>query len=122
MIIMGLEEEYSRAYEHIKGVDWTKSKDPSKTFETNIRYLGGLLSAYDLKGEEFLLEKAIELADTVIMPAFDTPKRMPAAFVDVNTQVHIYNLLSDYINLSYFIAENLFKQIVLFWLNLALFN
>lgn len=96
---MGLEEDYLRAYEHIKGVDWSKSEDPSKTFETNIRYLGGLLSAYDLKGDAFLLKKAIELADTVIMPAFNTPKRIPAAFVDVKTQVHIFSLSSDHINL-----------------------
>lgn len=85
MIIMGLEEDYQRAFEHIKSIDWTKSHEPSKTFETNIRYLGGLLSAYDLKGESFLLEKARELAENVIMPAFNTPNRMPAAYVDVAT-------------------------------------
>lgn len=83
MIIMGLEEEYSRALEHIKKVDWTLSDSPSKTFETNIRYLGGLLAAYDLKQEPIFLEKAVEIADKVIMPAFDTPNRMPAAFVNV---------------------------------------
>ncbi|KAI9361502.1 glycoside hydrolase [Pilaira anomala] len=86
MIIMGLEEDYLRASDHIKAVNWRKSDEPSKTFETNIRYLGGLLSAYDLKGDEFLLTKAKELADSVIMPAFDTPNRMPAAFVNVTTQ------------------------------------
>lgn len=84
---MGLEEDYLRAYDHIKEIDWSKSNDHSKTFETNIRYLGGLLSAYDLKGDKFLLEKAKELADNVIMPAFETPNRMPAAFIDVKTQV-----------------------------------
>lgn len=83
MIIMGLEDEYQRAVEHITTVDWTVSPDPSKTFETNIRYLGGLLSAYDLRPEPVLLEKAKELADKVIMPAFNTPNRMPAAYVDV---------------------------------------
>jgi mannosyl-oligosaccharide alpha-1,2-mannosidase len=83
MIIMGLENEYQRALEHIKTVDWTVSHDPSKTFETNIRYLGGLLAAYDLRPDPILLERAQELADKVIMPAFDTPNRMPAAYVDV---------------------------------------
>ncbi|RCH84871.1 hypothetical protein CU097_000328, partial [Rhizopus azygosporus] len=85
MIIMGLEEEYNRALEHIKKVNWTLSDSPSKTFETNIRYLGGLLAAYDLKQEPIFLEKAVEIADKVIMPAFDTPNRMPAAFVNVTS-------------------------------------
>lgn len=85
MIIMGLEDDYQRALDHVKNVDWTKSKEPSKTFETNIRYLGGLLSAYDLRPDPILLDKAVDLAEKVIMPAFNTPNRMPAAFVNVNT-------------------------------------
>ncbi|CAO3649055.1 unnamed protein product [Mucor hiemalis] len=85
MIIMGLDTEYDRALEHIKNVDWTLSRDPSKTFETNIRYLGGLMAAYDLNGDKILLERARELAEKVIMPAFNTPNRMPAGFVDVKT-------------------------------------
>ena len=82
MIIMGLDNEYNRALEHVKKTDWTKSREASKTFETNIRYLGGLLSAYDLRPNPILLQKARELADYVIMPAFDTPNRMPAAYVN----------------------------------------
>lgn len=85
MLIMGLEEDYTRALEHIKSVNWSVSDSPSKTFETNIRYLGGLLSAYDLRGDPILLERAIELADKVIMPAFNTPNHIPSAFVDVET-------------------------------------
>ncbi|KAI8352831.1 glycoside hydrolase [Choanephora cucurbitarum] len=82
MIIMGLDNEYNKALEHVKKTDWTKSREASKTFETNIRYLGGLLSAYDLRPNPILLQKARELADYVIMPAFDTPNRMPAAYVN----------------------------------------
>ena len=40
-------------------------------FETVIRYLGGLLSAYALSGEKLLLDKADELA-TLLEPAFTT--------------------------------------------------
>ena len=85
MVIMGLEDDYNRAIEHIRTVNFRRSAEPSKTFETSIRYLGGLLSAYDLKGEPLLLEKAVELADYVIMPAFNTPNGIPAAYVDVAT-------------------------------------
>jgi len=45
-------------------------------FETTIGYLGGLLAAYDLSGDERLLEKSIELGD-LLYCAFDTPNRMP---------------------------------------------
>ncbi|KAI7853781.1 glycoside hydrolase [Circinella umbellata] len=85
MLIMGLEEEYQEALEHVKNVDWYSTTEPSKTFETNIRYLGGLLAAYDLRPDPVLLDKAVELAETVIMPAYDTANGMPAAYVDVKT-------------------------------------
>ncbi|KAI9498280.1 glycoside hydrolase [Zychaea mexicana] len=85
IIIMGLEEEYHQALEHVENVDWNSTKEPSKTFETNIRYLGGLLSAYDLRPNPIFLEKAVELAQNVILPAYDTPNGMPAAYVDVAT-------------------------------------
>ena len=45
-------------------------------FETTIRYLGGLLSAYALSGESILLEKAVELGDA-LLPAFSTPSGLP---------------------------------------------
>ena len=45
-------------------------------FETTIRYLGGLLSAYDFNGNKALLSKALELGD-MLYAAFDTPNRLP---------------------------------------------
>ena len=44
-------------------------------FETTIRYLGGILSAYDLSSKEVLLSKAFELGD-MLYAAFDTFKRL----------------------------------------------
>ncbi|KAI7879575.1 seven-hairpin glycosidase [Lichtheimia hyalospora FSU 10163] len=85
MIIMGLEDEYQQALQHVKYVNWNATNDASKTFETNIRYLGGLLAAYDLRPDQELLDKAIELADQVIMPAYNTPNGIPAPYVDVAT-------------------------------------
>lgn len=89
---MGLDDDYLRALEHIRNVDWRQSREPSKTFETNIRYLGGLLSAYDLKGDKILLDKAEELAENVIMPAFKTSNGIPSAYVDVGLQVELIQL------------------------------
>ncbi|KAB5559930.1 class I alpha-mannosidase [Coniochaeta sp. 2T2.1] len=46
------------------------------TFETSIRFLGGLLSAHDLSGDARLLAKARDVGD-MLYKAFDTPERMP---------------------------------------------
>lgn len=122
---MGLEDEYQRAVQHIETVDWTISPDPSKTFETNIRYLGGLLAAYDLRPEPVLLKKAQELADKVIMPAFNTPNRMPAAYVNVETYEKC-SIILLYTYLFYFLKKNVVDNLListkLFWQNSALFN
>lgn len=45
-------------------------------FETTIRVVGGLLSIYDLTGDQLYLTKAQELAD-LLMPAFNTPSGFP---------------------------------------------
>lgn len=51
-------------------------------FETNIRYLGGLMAAYDLSGRSVLLAKAVELGD-MLFAGFNTVSRMPVDFFDM---------------------------------------
>ncbi|KAL4820652.1 glycosyl hydrolase family 47-domain-containing protein [Aspergillus spinulosporus] len=80
--IMDLKEEFSMAVDYVKKIDFTTStKKEIPVFETAIRYLGGMLGAYDISGHKYdiLLEKSVELAD-VLMGAFDTPNRMPTLF------------------------------------------
>lgn len=63
-------------------IDFTTSpRSDIPMFETTIRYLGGLLAAYDVSGGKYktLLDKAVELAD-VLIGAFDTPNRMPVLY------------------------------------------
>lgn len=55
-------------------------------FETVIRYLGGLLSAYALSNELILLQKADELA-TKLAPVFNTPTGLPV--FGVNTVSYV---------------------------------
>ncbi|KAK0656575.1 glycoside hydrolase family 47 protein [Cercophora newfieldiana] len=76
--IMGLKKEFKQAVRMVAKIDWAKtdSRDCS-LFETTIRYLGGLLSAYDLSGEKVLLKKAAELGE-MLYAAFDTPNNLPA--------------------------------------------
>lgn len=50
------------------------------TFETTIRNLGGLLSAYGLTGDELFLEKAKDLGSRLLR-AFQADDLMPKAAV-----------------------------------------
>lgn len=77
--IMGLKKDFAAAVSALKKIDFTSTKQSElNVFETTIRYMGGLLSAYDLSGHRYgtLLEKATELGD-MLYHAFDTPNRMP---------------------------------------------
>lgn len=91
-IIMNLTDIAAAQLAHIASIDFTSStgKQPVSAFETTIRYLGGLLSAYDLLKSgfvepgtynpdhvELLLKQAVVLADQ-LQPRFDTPTGLPA--------------------------------------------
>ena len=83
--IAGLKDEFEEAAKAVKEIDFTYSpRNDIPVFETTIRYLGGLLAAYDVSGGHdgdypMLLEKAIELAE-ILMGIFDTPNRMPILY------------------------------------------
>lgn len=76
---MGLKDEFDDAYKAVMQIDFSTSKSPDiNLFETTIRHLGGLLSAYDTSEARYpgLLAQAISLG-TTLYAAFDTPNRMP---------------------------------------------
>jgi len=84
--IMGMKDEFEEALEIVAKIDFTITpKHEIPVFETTIRYLGGLLAAYDVSGgntesgHKILLEKAVELAE-ILMGVFDTPNHMPVLF------------------------------------------
>lgn len=83
--IMGLKDEFNEAYDGLKAIDFTTTPRPEiPVFETTIRYLGGLIAAYDVTGGHqgdypLLLKKAVELAE-ILMGVFDTPNRMPILY------------------------------------------
>ncbi|KIL65318.1 glycoside hydrolase family 47 protein [Amanita muscaria Koide BX008] len=71
MWIMGLREEFNHSLSHVASLNFTLP--PSKYmpfFETTIRYLGGLLSAYALSGSPILLSRADDLGQK-LLPAFN---------------------------------------------------
>jgi mannosyl-oligosaccharide alpha-1,2-mannosidase len=80
LIIMELWDEFHLAIDELQKIDFTGTEGCQiNLFETTIRHLGGLLSAYDLSGGKYriLIDKAVELAE-VLFTAFDTPNRMPS--------------------------------------------
>ena len=74
--LMGMKDEF---YE---GRDWVRDKlshdhvGQVSVFETTIRSLGGLLSAYDLSGDMAFLDKATDLGSRLVK-AFDSPTGLP---------------------------------------------
>ncbi|CAI2179364.1 7661_t:CDS:2 [Funneliformis geosporum] len=76
MWIMNLKAEFMNATDYLANVNFANSSMDISVFETTIRYLGGLLSAYELSGKEILLEKAIELGEAMLY-AFDSPSGLP---------------------------------------------
>ena len=85
--IMGLHEEFDEAVAAVGGIDFESSTSKIvSVFETTIRYLGGLLAAYDLSGLPLLLEKATHLGE-MLYAAFDTENRMPVSYWDWKSYV-----------------------------------
>lgn len=75
--IMGFKKEFHEAVDAVSRIDFGTSPHVTiSVFETTIRYLGGMLSAYDLSGEQVLLDKAIQIGE-MLYRAFDTNNNMP---------------------------------------------
>lgn len=76
LYIMGLDEQFQKAKGWVTdSLDFNKDVVAS-VFETTIRVVGGLLSAYDLAGDSIFLERAKQIADR-LLPAWNTPSGIP---------------------------------------------
>ncbi|KAK5137035.1 hypothetical protein LTR08_001044 [Meristemomyces frigidus] len=75
--IMGFKSEFEEAVTAAVQLDLsTSTTETINVFETTIRHLGGFLAAYDMSGDERLLDKAREFGEMLIR-AFDTPNHLP---------------------------------------------
>lgn len=84
MKLMGLDAEAADAKRLILDrLSFDRDLDV-QVFEVTIRLLGGLLSAYQLDGDEGFLRIAADLGDR-LLPAFDSPAGMPYRFVNLRT-------------------------------------
>lgn len=89
MLIMGLNDSFTEALNFTSNIDFNVSNTPDtvSVFETTIRYLGGMLSAYELSGNQFpvLIDKAKQVADKMAF-AWSLPgQKVPFGFIDFAT-------------------------------------
>ncbi|CBY34738.1 unnamed protein product [Oikopleura dioica] len=85
LYLMGLEEQFLEAREWIENdFKFDAEAIPAivSFFESNIRHLGGLLSIYQLTGDQLFLEKA-EMVGQVLEKAFKGEKGMPYGRLDL---------------------------------------
>ena len=84
MILMGLKDEADKTREYIvKNLSFDQDIEV-KNFEITIRLLGGLLSSYQLTGDERLLDLADNLGNR-LLPVFNSPTGMPYMYVNLKT-------------------------------------
>lgn len=81
LYIMGLMEEFNDAKQWVHESFRMNSRSDISVFEVNIRFVGGLLSAYFLSGDPVFKNQAKMVADK-LAPAFDTPTGIPYALVN----------------------------------------
>ncbi|KAL0967398.1 hypothetical protein UPYG_G00251720 [Umbra pygmaea] len=86
LYIMEMYEDFDMATEWVeKNLDFNVNAEVS-VFEVNIRFVGGLLSAYYLSGKEVFRRKAIELGEK-LLPAFKTPTGIPWALLNLKSGI-----------------------------------
>lgn len=83
--LMGMKDEFAR------GRDWVRDEFDFRVdmnvsfFETTIRVLGGLLSAYALSDDKVFLTKAEELGSVLLRASTDTPLGLPYGQINLAT-------------------------------------
>ncbi|XP_078512465.1 mannosyl-oligosaccharide 1,2-alpha-mannosidase IB [Lissotriton helveticus] len=86
LYIMGLLEEFREGQDWVQNnLDFSVNSEVS-VFEVNIRFIGGLLAAFYLSGQEVFKDKAVQLA-AKLLPAFNTPTGIPWAMVNLKSGV-----------------------------------
>uniref|UniRef100_A0A7E4VH17 alpha-1,2-Mannosidase n=1 Tax=Panagrellus redivivus TaxID=6233 RepID=A0A7E4VH17_PANRE len=85
LLIMGMNEEFAESREWVATeLSFDKDKFVS-LFETTIRVLGGLLSAYHLSGDALFLQKAEDIGSR-LAGALDSPSPIPYSDVNLRTR------------------------------------
>ena len=92
LLILDFKSEFKSAVDAIDrhvSFEYTEAEEIN-VFETTIRYLGGLISAFDMSGDRRLLRKAQDAGD-MLYKAFDTPNRLPVTHWDMHAAAKGHN-------------------------------
>ncbi|KAK9507576.1 hypothetical protein O3M35_007402 [Rhynocoris fuscipes] len=85
LYIMGLHDEFKQGRDWIQNnLNFDDLNIDLSVFETNIRYVGGLLTCYALTGDVMFRDKADYIAKK-LLPAFQTPTGIPNALINLKT-------------------------------------
>ncbi|KAL3125005.1 hypothetical protein niasHT_009304 [Heterodera trifolii] len=86
LYIMGMNKEFDQARDWVaQNFNLKESLSDLSVFETNIRFVGGLLSAYALTKDQMFLNKARDVAD-LLMPSFNSsPFGIPMSLINLRT-------------------------------------
>nr|XP_022288303.1 mannosyl-oligosaccharide 1,2-alpha-mannosidase IA-like [Crassostrea virginica]XP_022288510.1 mannosyl-oligosaccharide 1,2-alpha-mannosidase IA-like [Crassostrea virginica] len=84
LYVMELMDEYKKARDWIATSFNFDGANELSVFETNIRFVGGLLSLYALTGDSMYKRKAIMVADK-LLPAFNTATGIPQSMVNTKS-------------------------------------
>lgn len=87
LYIMGLMEEFNEGRAWVQyHLDFNQLRSEMSVFETNIRFVGGLLSVFALTGDPLFRDRAMHIARK-LLPAFDTPTGIPYALINVGNGI-----------------------------------
>ncbi|XP_077193763.1 mannosyl-oligosaccharide 1,2-alpha-mannosidase IC [Paroedura picta] len=84
LYVMELQEEFQEAKNWVEQSFDLNVNGEASLFEVNIRYIGGLLAAFYLTGEEVFKSKALELGEK-LLPAFNTPTGIPRGVINLGS-------------------------------------
>ncbi|KAN0109003.1 glycoside hydrolase [Russula decolorans] len=121
---MGTMDFFNEALNFTQGIDFTKSNttDTVSIFESTIRYVGGLISAYELSGKQhfFLVEKAQQLADRLSL-AWSHGNSIPFGDIDFSSNTVVNRTMSiaeagtltlEWSRLSDYTSNNTYRELV----------
>ncbi|KYB24855.1 mannosyl-oligosaccharide alpha-1,2-mannosidase IA isoform X1 [Tribolium castaneum] len=85
LYIMGMKDEFKQARDWVANeLNLDNMAADVSVFETNIRFIGGLLTCFALTGDVMFRDKAQQIADK-LLPAFQTQTGIPHALVNLKT-------------------------------------
>lgn len=97
---MGMKDEFKEARDWVANSLTFKHAGTVSVFETTIRELGGLLSAYDLSRDVIFLDKAKELGRS-LENAFNSHSGLPYSQINMNSGQGVTGYTNFHLNVIF---------------------